>query len=76
MTGPISSSKARSTRSIAACVRPYPQEFPSIANVNQESSQKKIVRLLARSSREGKTLSPKKYAKLELDIERCAKPRL
>lgn len=40
-------------------------------NCRLQSSQKKIVRLLARSSREGNTSSPKKYAKLDLDIERC-----
>ncbi|KAE9377993.1 hypothetical protein N431DRAFT_435156 [Stipitochalara longipes BDJ] len=40
-------------------------------NCRLQSSQKKILRLLARGTRDGRTISPKKYAKLDIEIERC-----
>ena len=69
-TGPTSLSKVKSTRSTAVYVRSDSLPWPAIANVGQESSQKKILRLLARGSRDGRTVSPKKYAKLDIEIER------
>jgi len=36
-----------------------------------QSSQKRVLRILARCSYEGKSISPKKFAKLNVEIERC-----
>jgi hypothetical protein len=47
-----------------------------LLTTNKESSQKKVLRLLARCGYEGKLISPKKYAKLETEIERYFVPKL
>src|ERR1700684_852399 len=61
-------------RSIAVCVRSCPHTIHQLLIWNKESSQKKVVRLLARCSYEGKPISPKKFTKLEVEIERWVEP--
>ncbi len=48
----------------------FSQASHSILTWNKESSQKKVVRLVARCNYEGKPVSPKKFSRLEVDIER------